>query len=141
MSLDKPRILSKFDEINGYLEELEKIIPQNLEDYVTSVKDKRACERLLQISLEVVIDVCNILISNLKLGLPEDEEAVFEKLVNKKIISNKLKSILNGMKGLRNILVHKYGEVDDELVFEVLSEKLGDFEIFKKEILEFLNKN
>ena len=40
------------------------------------------------------------------------------------------------MKGFRNILVHKYGVVDDELVFEMLSEKLGDFELIIKEILK-----
>ena len=43
------------------------------------------------------------------------------------------------MKGFRNILVHKYGVVDDELVFEMLKEKLSDFDIFKHEILTNLN--
>jgi len=42
------------------------------------------------------------------------------------------------MKGFRNILVYKYGVVDDELVFEMLSEKVEDFEKFKEEILSFL---
>ena len=45
---------------------------------------------------------------------------------------------LSNMKGFRNILVHKYGIVDDELAFEMLSEKLEDFEKFKDEILRFL---
>ena len=43
------------------------------------------------------------------------------------------------MKGFRNILVHKYGVVDDELVFEMLKEKLSDFDMFKQEILANLN--
>ena len=45
--------------------------------------------------------------------------------------------MLLDMKGFRNILVHKYGEVDDELVFENLSE-LENFEKFKEEILKFI---
>jgi len=44
------------------------------------------------------------------------------------------------MKGFRNILVHKYGAVQDELVFEMLSERLEDFDKFKKEILDILKK-
>lgn len=45
------------------------------------------------------------------------------------------------MKGFRNILVHKYGEVDDDLVYENLSDRLGDFELFIKEVLIFLKRH
>ncbi|MBI2629630.1 DUF86 domain-containing protein [Candidatus Pacearchaeota archaeon] len=139
--MDKKRILAKIDELNGYLEEIEKIRPSDIEEYISSIKDKRACERLLQISIESVIDICNLIISDLKLGLPSDEDVAFQKLEEKKVITNKMKTILINMKGFRNILVHKYGEVKDELVFENLSEKLGDFDIFKEEILGFLKNS
>ena len=43
------------------------------------------------------------------------------------------------MKGFRNILVHKYGEVDDEISYENL-EKLSDFDLFKEEVIFFLKK-
>lgn len=138
--MDKKRILTKVDELDSYLEELEGIKPIEFEDYVNSVEKKRACERLLQISIEVLIDICNILISELKLGIPSDEDEVFSKLENKKIISKKMSDILKEMKGFRNILVHKYGAVDNEIIFEMLNEKLGDFDKFKNEIILFLNK-
>jgi len=48
-----------------------------------------------------------------------------------------MENILSGMKSFRNILVHKYGEIDGELVFEDLS-NLEDFEKFKEEILKFM---
>ena len=44
------------------------------------------------------------------------------------------------MKGFRNILVHRYSEVDDELVFIFLSKNLKDFNEFKKSIISFINK-
>ena len=75
------------------------------------------------------------------LDVPSDEDDLFKKLENKKIITKKLSIILKEMKGFRNILVHRYGETDDEKVFEILSEKLEDFETFKEEILRFLKKN
>ena len=136
--MDKEKILSKIDEIDNYLEELASIKPLDFKEYQNSIKDKRACERLLQISIESVIDICNILTSGLKLGLPSDEEDMFNKLEKKNILSKKMSKILKYMKGFRNILVHKYGVVDNELVFELLSERLEDFEEFKKEILRFL---
>jgi len=135
--MDKKIILAKIDEIDGYLEELDSLKPIELEDYINSIKDKRTCERLLQISIESVLDICNVLITELKLGLPADEEAVFDKLKDKGIITKGMAVILKEMKGFRNILVHKYGIVDNELVFENLS-NLQDFDKFKEEILNFL---
>jgi len=136
--MDKERILSKIDDIDGYLSELEGIIPGSFEEYKNSIRDKRACERLLQIAIESVIDACNLFVSDLKLGIPSDEDDIIKKLEKKKIISGKMAETIRDMKGFRNILVHKYGVLKDELVFEMLSEKLEDFEKFKKEILKKL---
>ncbi|MBW2031473.1 MAG: DUF86 domain-containing protein [Deltaproteobacteria bacterium] len=44
------------------------------------------------------------------------------------------------MKGFRNILVHEYARVDDELVYEAVVKKLGDFGLFKEHILKFLKE-
>ena len=136
--MDKKRILSKFEEMNKYLEELDEIKPLDFDDYKNLIEKKRACERLLQIIIESVIDICNILTSDLRLGIPSDEDDMFSKLEKKEIITKSMKNILMDMKGMRNVLVHKYENVKDELIFEVISEKLNDFEKFKMEILKFL---
>jgi uncharacterized protein YutE (UPF0331/DUF86 family) len=137
--MDEKRVLSKIDELDSYLKELEKIKPADFEEY-SSIEKRRACERLFQISIETVIDICNLLVSQLKLGLPSNEDETFESLASKKIISKNMAVILREMKGFRNILVHKYAKVDDELVYENL-QKLEDFEKFRKEILSFLKSN
>jgi len=111
----------------------------DLDEYNGSIEKKRACERLLQISIENVIDICNIIISGLKLGIPSDEDIIFDKLRDKKVISMGMKNILIEMKGFRNILVHKYGKVDNERVFENIGE-LDDFDKFKEEIIRFLKQ-
>lgn len=138
--IDKEKILSKIDQIDLYLEEIEKIKPIDYEEYKRSIEKKRACERLLQISIEAVIDISYIIVSNLRLGIPSDEDILFEKLKEEEIISEKVFIMLKNMKGFRNILVHKYGEVEDEKVFENL-DNLNDFEKFKQEILKFLKNN
>jgi uncharacterized protein YutE (UPF0331/DUF86 family) len=47
---------------------------------------------------------------------------------------------LRRMKGLRNLLVHEYGRINDELVFETVRGRLGDFDAFKGEVLAFLKR-
>jgi len=138
--LDKNRILSKLDELDSYLSELESVMPKSYEEYVSSIEKKRSCERLLHILIECVIDVCALMVKGLRLGLPAEEEDLFEKLEKGKIISKEMKKKLKSMRGFRNILVHRYAEVDDELVFENLG-NINDFKGFRKEIGSFLKKH
>ena len=137
--LDRERILAKLDEIDGYLGELRAILPGDLTEYRRTEK-RRACERLLQIAVESVIDVCNLLVSGLRLGLPGEEDDLLDKLQEAGVLSAAMTDTLKDMKGCRNILVHEYGRVDDEIVFRTVSTRLGDFTDFKREILEALKK-
>lgn len=70
--------------------------------------------------IECTIDICTLIVKGLRLGLPSTEEDLFEKLERKGIITKRMKEKLKLMRGFRNILVHRYAEVDDELVFENL---------------------
>lgn len=133
--MDKERILSKFKEMDEYLDELGKIEIKNFDNYVRSIEKRRTVERLMQILVECVLDICNIVYSGLRVGMPFNEEEVFLKIREKGIISNEMGDVLIGMKGFRNILVHKYGKVSDKIVFKMFKEKVGDFEKFRKEIL------
>ena len=137
--LDKERILAKIDELDSYIKEVKKISPRSFEEY-QEIEKKRACERLLQVSIEVVIDICNLLVSGLRLGLPAEEDDLFSKLLKAKIISKKMREKLREMKGFRNILVHEYTHVDDELVYKAIKTQLRDFEAFKKKVLQFMEK-
>lgn len=137
--LDKNRVLSKLDELDSYISELESVMPKSYEEYVNSIEKKRSCERLLHILIECVIDICALMVKGLRLGLPAEEEDLFEKLEKGKIISGEMKGKLKSMRGFRNILVHRYAEVDDELVFENLG-SIKDFKEFRKEIGSFLRK-
>jgi len=136
--LDRERVLARIDELDGYLRELHEIMPLNFEDY-RSIEKRRACERLLQVCIECVIDISALIVTGLRLGLPSEEDDLFEKLEQAKIISSTTKETLKRMKGLQNILVYEYGRVDDRLVYDILKNKLGDFEAFKKEILQSIS--
>lgn len=137
--VDRERVLAKLDQLDGYLAELRSVVPARFEDY-PAVERKRACERLLQVSVEAVVDTCALLVSGLRLGLPGDEDDLFAKLVARGILSPSVADTLKRMRGLRNLLVHEYGRINDQLVFTVARERLGDFETFKREVLTFLKR-
>ncbi len=135
--LDRERILAKFDELEGYLREIREIAPSSFGEYQQTEK-KRACERLLQISVERVIDVCSLIVAGLRLGLPAEEDDLFEKLEQAGIVSGEMRETLKRMKGLRNILVHEYGRIEDRIVYNTLKERLSDFAAFREQSLPAL---
>jgi len=77
----------------------------------------------------------------MRLGLPSEEDDVFEKLSQAGVISPQMVATLKRMKGLRNILVHEYSQVDDRLVYGQAHKGIQDFaRFFKEEILAALTQ-
>ncbi len=139
--LDRERILAKLDDLDGYLEELRQVVPETYARYTESVEKRRACERLLQMSIEYVIDVCALFVSGLRLGLPAEEDDLIEKLEQAGLISSGMAKMLKTMKGFRNILVHEYGRIDNAIVFTMANRRLQDFGSFRIEIQQALHKH
>jgi len=127
------RINDKIIEIEKFLEELEDIIPGNFEEYKKDFQKKAACERYFEKIIEAVVDLGFILIRENDFRIPEDDEGVFEILLSKGIISERLSSKLRDAKGMRNIIAHEYGNIDDELIFEAISNEL------KKDVEDFID--
>ena len=77
-----------------------------------------------------MIDICAILINKFKLGVPTNEENILD------LLAEKLDNIENikEMKKFRNIIVHKYGEINNKLVFQYATEKMEDFNKFIENI-------
>ena len=133
------RIKDKIKEIEKYLEQLEEITPLEFEEYKKDFKIKLMCERCAEIIIESIIDLAFLVIKEKNLKTPEEEKLVFDILRKENIISEKLSTNLKDAKGMRNIIAHDYGKIDDELVFESLKEQLiPDTEEFIKSIRELL---
>ncbi len=126
--------------MENYTKELNSLLPQNLSRYLKSLEKRRFCERTLQLLIEVCIDISQQLVKELKLGLPTEEENVFDKLFENKIISKQMHFKLKEMKRFRNILIHNYAKIDDSLVYDNVIKNNKDFLDFKTEIITFLKK-
>lgn len=135
--VDRERVLARLDDLDGYLRELRSIAPARFEEYLAIAK-RRACERLLQISVEAVIDTCALLVTGLRLGLPAEEDDLFTRLAQRDVLTASTTETLRRMKGLRNLLVHEYGRIDDRVPFETVDRRLADFDTVKGEVLAFL---
>lgn len=139
--IDRDRVLARLDDLDRYVTELRQIAPASLDEYRQSVEKRRASERLLQIAVESVLDVCGLLVVGLRLGLPGEEDDLFEKLEGADVISRASGQRLRRMRAFRNILVHEYTRIDDAIAFEVIAARLDDFDEFRQEIVQFLRRD
>ena len=129
----KEKINDKIREIEKYLEKLYSIVPETLEEYRGDFKSKLACERCFEMIIGASIDLAFLIIREKNLKIPEDDETSFFILSQNKIISDNLAKKLKEAKGMRNVIAHEYGEIDDSLVFDSIKEEL------EKDIGEFIN--
>jgi len=140
MSKIQDRINEKIDEVEKYLEELESITPDDLEDYLSSSMIKAACERYFEKIVEAIVSISFLFIREKELKSPESEEHAFLILSNNEIITDDLSAKLRKAKDMRNRIIHNYGEIDDAIVFHSVSEELRrDAEEFIKNIAECLD--
>jgi uncharacterized protein YutE (UPF0331/DUF86 family) len=127
------RKTDKIIEIEEYLGSLEEFLPSCLKDYLSDKKTKAACERYFEIIIESVIDLVFLIIKESNFRSPDSDRDALLILAENKIITEELSEQLGNAKSMRNIVIHEYGNIDDELVFETLKNK---FTIDIKKFLE-----
>jgi len=127
------RATDKLSELQNYLTELTAFMPKDFKEYLKDMKTKAACERYFEKIIEAAVDLAFIIIKDKGLKVPEDDKESFDVLADDRIITPDLASRLKDAKGMRNIIAHQYGTVDDEIVFHSITEELV------KDVSEFVS--
>lgn len=136
---NKAVIISKFETI-------EKCIKRINEEYQNDEKnldDYRKVDMIvlnLQRACEAVLDLAMYIVSNRKLGLPQNKREAFKLLEENKIIDSKLCKSMQNVVGFRNIAVHDYKEIDEEILKDVIENNLIDLVNFARTILNLEEK-
>jgi len=114
------------------------MLPEDEEDYLQDLVSRRACEKTIEVAIDSLIDASAMVVSAEKFGLPASEEGIFDILVRRRVISRDLGEILKDLKGFRNILIHRYAHVADDIIYYNLSKYPDDFYLFKSIIESYL---
>lgn len=110
--------------------------PQNLDDYTKQdsiiLNIQRACECSIDLAMHIV--------SEKKLGIPQNSRDAFEVLEANKVIEKVLANKMKSMVGFRNIAVHNYESVNMKVVQMIIENHLGDFEEYIDSISKYISK-
>ena len=127
-------ILNKFqtmDEILGELRSLGRITTTQLEQ---EWQTKKAIERNLQILTEIVIDVCQRVLAFAGQSPATTSVEAVQRCVNLGVLSSM--EPYRRMVQFRNFIVHRYEHIDVAILVDIVNNRLRDFEMFRKEILQ-----
>jgi uncharacterized protein YutE (UPF0331/DUF86 family) len=90
----------------------------------------------LQRACETVIDLAMYVISQRKLGVPQDSRDAFTLLQTAGILSADLTTRMQRMVGFRNIAVHEYARLNLDVVHAIITKQLDDFRTFSSTIVK-----
>ncbi len=110
----------------------------SLEEFKKNQKDQKATQKSLQEMIEICMDIGKHIISDQGFIFPEDGKAIFTILEDNNVLSKKVTKRMHNMVGFRNVIVHLYERVDLEIVYGVYKKHLKDFDLFIKEINNYL---
>lgn len=93
---------------------------------------------LVQASAQACIDLASHVIASAGWEAPRDFRDTFTVLEHHSVLSPELAERMRDLAGLRNRLVHVYGEIDDGRVYDYVSDDLDDLDAFARSIAALL---
>jgi uncharacterized protein YutE (UPF0331/DUF86 family) len=88
----------------------------------------------LQEVIEACLDIANHVIASREMDRAEEYSEMFEILGDEDILDEQLADNLSDMAKFRNLLVHRYGDIENEKLRIILDGELGDIRDYLEQI-------
>lgn len=142
VAMVRPEVVRrKLAQLHGYLDELGVHADVSLDGYLRRGGPRREVERLLQLIVEAAVDVNVHVVTELEGKPPSDYRSSFMAAAGHGLIAAELAERLAPAADWRNILVHEYGDVRDDLVHASIAPALEDFRAFAVSVERWLSDN
>jgi uncharacterized protein YutE (UPF0331/DUF86 family) len=125
------RLLTRIGALRNNLRRVQEVLQQA--DDATLLADPMRLAALkwhLLLALEDAFALCNQTVARIGGDAPTAYAECFERLAAHGILDADLSSRLQAMARFRNLLLHRYWEVDDSRVLQIARNELGDLERF-----------
>ena len=131
-------ILQKLQSLDETILELQSLGQVNARELLQDWRTRRAVERDLQVLVEVVIDICQrVIVLSGQTPATTGGDAV-ERCIAMGAIANR--DSYGYMVRFRTFIVHRYEQVDVEILAEIVNRHLEDFTRFRCEILAYAQR-
>jgi len=135
-------ILSRlFGEMDEAIQKLNRLAQASKTEFLGHHEKVDATKYNFIVAIEAMIDICNRIVSKERFGQPQDYSGLIRLMLEKDVLDEELAKRLIRMVKFRNMLVHLYWKVEDEMLYEYLRSNLNDFKEFKASIRHYLRRD
>jgi uncharacterized protein YutE (UPF0331/DUF86 family) len=138
--VDEEIVVDKLRHINEYTNDLKQIRGLPKSEYVDDVIVQRAVERTFMNLIQSCIDLAQHIRASEGLSPSGTAKYEIESLGNAGILSHDVQEKMEEAVGFRNVLAHRYGDVNHEVVYAVLHNDLHWFDKFQQEIAQWFQQ-
>ena len=136
--MDKARILKLLEDVKRQADFMERVTAKELDRFLASEEEMYSLRYSVIQAVESMASVCVHLMAK-AFGISAEGYAdCFQRLGDKGVISNELGTRLAAMARLRNLVVHRYWDVDDARIFVYCREGVKDLREFVKNVAAFV---
>jgi uncharacterized protein YutE (UPF0331/DUF86 family) len=114
--------------LNEYAGDKQTLVANQTKQDAIILNLQRACESAIDLAMYVV--------SQRKLGVPQDSRDAFTLLQTSGIIPADLATRMQHMVGFRNVAVHEYTRLNLDVVHAIITKQLEDFRTFSSTIVK-----
>ena len=136
--VNRARVEDRIDRIRRYQRDLRDFGKISREGFRSNRERQYAVLHAMQNAIEACIEIASHIVSAEQLGAPRDYASLFTALEQNQILTTSIADQMRQMARFRNRIVHLYWDVDLDLVYNYLTQRLGDFDPFLSQIEAYL---
>ena len=140
LMVDKELLSRKLSRLQNYVDVLKTAEDINWQKYRDDLRIKAFVERYLHLAIEELLDIANHFVSFYQWREPAGYRDLLLILTEHGIFPQEHLTIFQNMASFRNMLVHRYENIDDELVFGIFKKRLEDFDLFTTLIMDWVGR-
>lgn len=134
----KERALHKIAEARDSIGLVERHLPGTYRAFASMKKLERdGIYKNVEYAIQNILDICALLVKEKGLQVPASDQDMLEELQRAGIMKEETVATIQQMRGFRNYLVHRYGDIDDEVAYRNIKRGLSDFTVVLQALQKF----
>lgn len=137
--VDRDIILAKAGSVERHLNRIKEKCNTDLQTFLKDIDSQESILFNLQMDIQNCIDIAAHIISEEGLGVPGSANEMFYLLEENRFLDGDITGKMIKAVGFRNLIVHEYGKIELDQVFEVAKKDIYDFAEYIKSIIQKLD--
>ena len=133
--VDAESVQRRLRRLDEQVQQLRMLGDLSREEFLSDNLKQAAAARLLQTSIQVVLDIGSHILAERGVVDWEEYRQIPQRLAQLEVISRSLSERLKKAAGVRNILVHMYLDVDAGMLYDTIHHELDAFGEFTECVL------